>query len=234
MKFVNHIETYGRHILYSFSKNLTITKCVDLGCGKGDDLQIIKRNSNAHLTGVDFNDYNYEVLKTNGIESFSIDIEKQKLPFENNSVDFVIANQVLEHTKEIFWINHEIFRILEIGGYLYIGVPNALAFHNRILGLIGFHPTCSKIISAHVRSFSKRDTIRFYKTISKDFTKLVKFKGSQFYPFPKFISRILSRIFPASAGSIFFLIQKTSEYNGEFIKWLNNASLETNYYNGEK
>jgi len=61
-----------------------------------------------------------------GIKPMSVNIEAEPLPLENESVELVIANQVLEHTKEIYWINHEIFRTLKVGGHLYLGVPNVL------------------------------------------------------------------------------------------------------------
>jgi SAM-dependent methyltransferase len=130
-----------------------------------------------------------------GIEPISLNIENQQFPFENESIDFIIANQILEHTKEIFWINHEIFRSLRIGGYLYLGVPNVLSLHNRILGIFGVHPTSTKLISAHVRVFSKNDTINFYSNIAGRFTSIEKFSGSQFYPFPKIMARPLSTTF---------------------------------------
>ena len=82
-----------------------------------------------------------------GIEPITVNIERQSLPLEKETADLIIANQILEHTKEIYWINHEIFRVLKVGGYLYLGVPNILSFHNRILGIFGVHPTCSKSAS---------------------------------------------------------------------------------------
>ena len=113
-------------------------------------------------------------------------------------------------------------------------MPNSLAFHNRILGIFGFHPRSAKIISAHVRHFSKHDTINFYDEIKGKKIKIENFYGSQFYPFNKFISRGLSILFPSLATSIFFIIKKTGNYNNEFIKWLDHAELETNFFRGKK
>lgn len=234
LNIVDHTETYGRHILQKAIQGLNIADCVDLGCGAGDDLIIVQKyQPQAKLIGIDYCNYNTKKLIEKGIHPISVNIENQSLPFENESIDFIIANQVLEHTKEIFWINHEIFRTLRVGGYLYLGVPNVLSFHNRILGLLGIHPTCSKLISAHVRVFSKQDTMLFYQTIAKGFATVEKFSGSQFYPFPKKIARPLSTILPSLAFSIFFLIRKTGKYNGEFMEWLLKTPLETNFYRGE-
>ena len=233
MTVVDHRETYGRHVLERFVRGSEVDTCVDLGCGSGDDLMVVRRlNPNARCIGIDHGDWNRDLLRSKGLEHAVADVEHQPLPFENESVDLIIANQFLEHTKEVFWINHEIFRTLRVGGHFYLGVPNVLSLHNRVLGIFGVHPTCSKLISAHIRSFSRRDTQFYYQEVASSFAKVEKFSGSQFYPFPRGISRPLSRAFPSLAFSIFFLIRKTSGYRGEFVDWLSNAQLETNYFAG--
>lgn len=233
LNIVDHNESYGRHILEKAIKGKEIKRCLDIGCGGGYDLATISKiHPQAELFGIDFGDWNQEKLKSLNIKQVSINIENQALPFQNNSIDFIIANQVLEHTKEIFWINHEIFRSLKVGGYLFIGVPNLLSFHNRVLMAFGFHPTQHKLTSAHVRPFSKKDVFSFYKNIGSGFCKITGFWGSQFYPFPKFIARPLSRLFPSLSFSIFFLIKKTAEYDQAFIEWPKIAELETNYFVG--
>lgn len=230
---VDHNETYGRHILQRVIKDLNVSLCVDLGCGMGNDLTVVKTNKpQAKCIGVDYGHWNREILLEKDITSVSVNIENQPLPFENETVDLMIANQVLEHIKEIYWINHEIFRSLKVGGYLYLGVPNVLSLHNRLLGLLGIHPTSAKLISAHVRVFSKKDTMLFYREVANQFIAIEKFHGSQFYPFPKIIARPLASMFPSCAFSIFFLIRKTEKYTGAFIEWLSKTPLETNYYQG--
>jgi SAM-dependent methyltransferase len=230
---VDHDETYGRHILKRILRALDVATCVDLGCGNGDDLAIVKKRfPGARCIGVDHGEGNRDALSARNLEALSVDIERQPLPFESGSIDLIIANQVLEHTKEVFWIHHEIFRCLRIGGLLYLGVPNVLSLHNRILGLFGVHPTSAKLISAHVRVFSKQDTFLFYREVAGSFGAVEGFYGSQFYPFPRIIARPLASLFPAWAFSIFFLIRKTKPYDGQFMRWLSAAGLETNFYAG--
>lgn len=230
---VDHAETYGRHLLRQVSRDLGISLCVDLGCGTGDDLLVVRENNpGVKCFGVDFGLWNKDALLARGITPISANIETDALPFDDETVDFVIVNQVLEHTKEIFWINHEVFRTLRVGGHLYLGVPNVLSLHNRLLGLFGMHPTSSKMISGHVRVFSKSDTLLFYREVAGDFAAIKGFYGSQFYPFPKTIARLLAAALPSAAFSIFFLIQKTEPYRGEFIERLSRVQLETNFFKG--
>lgn len=229
LSMVDHNETFGRHILKRVIKSKNITACLDLGFGGGQDLTIIKNEfPKAKLYGVDFLKKDHEKVSV-----FCLNIERDLIPLEDESVDFIIANQILEHTKEIYWINHEISRVLKKDGYIFLGVPNGLSFHNRILGLFGFHPTTSKMISAHIRIFSKRDTYFYYKTIAKSFLKVTGFFGAQFYPFPRVIARFLSRLFPSMAVSNFYLIQKTNHYNNEFIEYRKNTPVQTNFYLGK-
>jgi len=212
---------------------MKVERCVDLGCGYGDDLALVlKHNPSAESIGIDFGLWNQERLTSRGIKLLSLDIEKEPLPFADDSLDLVIANQVLEHTKEVFWINHEVFRTLKVGGCLFFGTPNVLSLHNRILMLFGRHPTQHKLTSAHVRPFSKTDVYRFYRDIAKDVVRIEGFWGSQFYPFPKSLARPLATVFPSFSFSIFFLIRKIGVYHNQFAEWPRRSGLETNYYTG--
>ena len=232
LKFIDHKESYGRHIIRHIAQRISPSSCLDIGAGDGVDLATVKEcKNNCELNGIDFRLDNQN-LKKLGVNIFKKDIERDELPFLDNSLDLIIANQVMEHVKEIYWINHQIFKKLKIGGYFIMGVPNLLALHNRILPLLGHHPTCIKMISAHIRGYSIKDTVLYYNTIGRDFLEIEKIYGSQFYPFPKFISRPLSFLFPSMAVSNFFLIQKTAPYENDFVDWLNETNLETNFFKG--
>lgn len=234
LTIVDHAETYGRHLLRRVVRELAVADCVDLGCGAGDDLMIVReRHPRARCTGIDYGLWNSDALLERGIAPVSTDIEREALPFADETLDLVIMNQVLEHTKEVFWINHEVFRALRVGGHAYLGVPNVLSLHNRLLGLLGVHPTAAKMISGHVRVFSKADTLLFYREVAGSFAAVRQFAGSQFYPFPRAIARALAAALPACAFSIFFVIRKTAPYRGEFLDWLARARLETNFFRGE-
>jgi SAM-dependent methyltransferase len=87
-------------------------------------------------------------------------IERDRLPLTDGEADLIITNQILEHTKEVFWTFHEVFRSLRVGGHFLFGVPNICSLHNRLLA-IGKQPTQHKLCSAHVRPFSKDDTLAF-------------------------------------------------------------------------
>ena len=155
---VDHKETHGRHIVKKVIQNIDPKSCLDIGAGKGLDLSMVKKYSpNCELNALDFQLRN-QYLMDLGANIFKIDLEKEELPFKDNSLDFIIANQVLEHVKEIYWINHQIFKKLKKGGYFLIGVLICL---HCIIGFIFVYFIQHKNdFSAH-KSYSVKDTSIF-------------------------------------------------------------------------
>lgn len=97
-------------------------RILDLGCGEGTRLGLLK--TNAEKVGVDINDYaiNKAVKKYSGVEFLKADIEK--LPFEKESFDLVYSVFVLEHVRQPEELLKEAVRVLKKGGTLIIGAPN--------------------------------------------------------------------------------------------------------------
>jgi SAM-dependent methyltransferase len=232
--FTDHRETYGPLVIEQLVRNLVdLQVVIDLGAGSGRDLEIVRRlHPQAKLVAVEGGTKYAHALAGKANEIHVANIERDSLPVADGLADLVIANQVLEHTKEIFWIFHEVSRSLKIGGHFLFGVPNICSLHNRLLLLFGRHPTQHKVCSAHVRPFSKNDTLAFLNACFPGGYRLVKFRGAQFYPFPARLSRLLANAFPTFAFTIFFLIQKVSEYHDEFATYPARAQLETNFWTG--
>jgi ubiquinone/menaquinone biosynthesis C-methylase UbiE len=232
LKIVDQKQNMGRHLIKKFTSNIYYEKVLDLGAGNGDDLLAIRNNNeNAQLFAIENYKPCIKELENRNIKYFSLNLENQKLPFGDNEMDLIIANQILEHTKEIFWIFHEISRVLKPGGYFLVGVPNLASLHNRILLLMGKQPSCIYPESAHVRGYTKEGLQRFAK-IGK--LKIIKTGGSNFYPFPPKIAMILSKVFPSLSVGMFILFQKDNfEYKGEYLKFPVDNKLETNFFTGE-
>ncbi|WP_165174808.1 class I SAM-dependent methyltransferase [Desulfovibrio sp. ZJ369] len=231
LRFVDHRETYGPQVIKKYLKHLnSVESAVDIGAGTGRDLGFVKNSfPESSLHAIECMSFNISSLEKQNIKTYPINIETEPLPFHDKSIDLVICNQILEHTKELFWIFHEITRILKIGGYLIVGVPNIASLHNRIGLLLGHHPTQAKACSAHIRCFSKNDFLLFLKECFGEGYILKSFDGSQFYPFPSFLARPLARFFPGMAFSIFFLLQKAAEYKDSFLEYPAKAKLATNF-----
>lgn len=226
---------YGRPLIQGFlEKSIPpYAVVVDLGAGHGDDLELARQFSNsARLCAVECWPPYVQELEAKGVEVAPLNIERDKLPFQNESVDVVIANQVLEHAKEIFWIFHEVSRVLKVGGVFIIGVPNLASLHNRLLLAMGRQPTVIKNASAHVRGFTKQDLFNFANQPFHDGYKMIGYGGSNFYPFPPVLAKPLARIFPSMAWGMFMSLRKSRLYNEEFLKFPISEKLETNFYLG--
>jgi len=233
-RFTDQRETYGPLVVEQLVRGLTDLKVVvDLGAGRGRDLEIVRRlHPNAKLIAVEGGTEFARGLAGKADEIHVANIERDELPLQDGQADLIIANQVLEHTKEIFWIFHEVSRSLKIGGHFLFGVPNICSLHNRFLLLAGRQPTQHKVCSAHVRPFSKGDTLAFLDACFPNGYVLAKFRGAQFYPLPARLSRLLADAFPTFAFTIFFMIRKIAAYHGEFATYPARAQLETNFWTG--
>jgi hypothetical protein len=75
--------------------------------------------------------------------------------------------------------------------------------------MFGNQPSPLKIHSAHVRGFTKGGFTKFLNECFPHGYILKAFRGSNFYPFPPLIAKLLARIFPTLAWGIFFLIPES-------------------------
>ena len=175
---------YGRHILKNWAikhvedKDLKNINILDIGVGGGDDLLSIKNNLSTnidvHLKGLDCRSVNIEKCKLHGIRVDKVNLEYDTFPYADNQFDIVIANQILEHTKEVFWIISEISRVSKNNSIIVIGVPNLGSFHNRIALLLGMQPTCIEPLSAHVRGFTVDGLKRLFEY--DNYLRLIDYK----------------------------------------------------------
>ncbi|QQG52622.1 MAG: class I SAM-dependent methyltransferase [Candidatus Falkowbacteria bacterium] len=228
----NPILNYGREIIGNFIKKYAPPSgrinILDIGCGDGTDLlnskKFINDNATMEMYGLEIDEKNAAIAQANGIKTAVANIESDDFPFPDNFFDIIVMNQVLEHTKEIFFIASEINRILKTDGLLIIGIPNLASFHNRILLLFGRQPTSIRTLGPHVRGFTKNDLVKFF---NQNKFSLLKFAGANFYPFPKAIAILLSKLFPEAAVSNFFLFKKTGPAMTK--EYLAEQHFETNF-----
>jgi len=234
-----HIDrslNYGRHHIEHFlSAAGAYRNVLDIGAGLGTDLLIARAcNPQAALHAIEVSDEYARLLADKTIAVHALNIERDWLPFEDGTIDVVIANQILEHIKELFWVLHEVSRVLPVGGKFIIGVPNLAALHNRILLAIGRQPSPLKNNSAHVRGFTKHDLLMLFESCFPGGYHLQQYGGSNFYPFPPVLARPLAALLPNMAWGIFFLFEKKREYRDEFLRYPVQEGLETNFYIGRQ
>ncbi|MCB9841444.1 MAG: class I SAM-dependent methyltransferase [Phycisphaeraceae bacterium] len=241
-----HIDrslNYGRHIIRDFLRrtldandaNNSTPLIADLGAGHGDDLRIAHDlYPDARLHAIEAMDYHASLLENQpdarpALIVHRLDIERHALPFENESADAIIANQILEHTKELFWILHESARVLRVGGAIIVGVPNLASLHNRLLLLTGRQPTSILLDSAHVRGLTRQGLRRLLAAAAPAILRIEAFAGSNFYPLPEWAARPAARLMPGLAVSAFFLVRKRAPYANQILDYVRSSRFETNY-----
>lgn len=229
---------YGREIVVAWARDYIEgnagrkIRILDVGAGRGEDLVNIRKatGGDVDLYGIECDPANAERGRERGIVVIHADIERDAIPAPDGSFDIVVANQILEHTKEIFWIFSEVSRVLREGGICVVGFPNLAAWHNRALLLFGLQPTCIEMLGAHVRGIT-RGAFKEFATCDGYF-ECLDMRGSNFYPFPPPLSVPLSRIFPSLSVCLFFLLRRTARA-GEFIDVLSTRHFETPFFRGK-
>ena len=205
---------------------------LDVGFGSGTDLLNIKNalpGRPINLFGVDSYSAHIAEATEKGITAVQLNIESDCLPFADHFFDVVIANQVMEHTKQIFWITSEISRVTKKSGWFIIGVPNLAALHNRVLLALGEQPSSIELLGPHVRGFAKNSLVRFIT--ADNYFRVLQVRGANFYPFPPVIARRLSHWLPTLSVVLILLCQRT-EKEGTFIQVLDDRFYETDYFKG--
>jgi len=83
------------------------TTHLDIGCGK---------NKQKNYIGID--------IGPNSDADCILDIEKERLPFDDESVDGIYTSHTLEHISDIIYVMNEFWRVLKWGSLLQIHVPH--------------------------------------------------------------------------------------------------------------
>ena len=91
-------------------------KLLDIGCSQ-DDFETESKDLEAF--GLDIEDSNY--YDSNHFKK--VDLNNAKLPYDDETFNFIVAGEVLEHIKRPFEIIEEMGRILKPNGVLYISTP---------------------------------------------------------------------------------------------------------------
>lgn len=154
---------------------------LDLGCGKGILLsRILEVNPQLEITGVDISKIAIETIKKKiPSGTFHCIKENEKLPFKDNSFDFILAADVIEHIYDTDLIFYELARVLKPGGKIFISVPYHGMLKNIIVTFVGFNFYFDPK-QAHIRFYTKGNLL---KCVNEAGLKILKhgYYG-RFYP----------------------------------------------------
>ena len=200
--FINNVISLGSHyrIKQKCLKNFKIQPhdtLLDLCCGTGDLCQIAKDiQPLALVTGVDFSENMLKIAnaKTHNIKYIQSDVNK--LPFENNSFNFVTISFGLRNLNNPEKTIEEIYRVLKPNGkFMHIDFGE----HNILNKIFNFTvPLIAKVLTKY--SYAYEYLIKSKKIfptpdeLIKDFTsKNFKFEKRQDFLFGSISCQIFSK-----------------------------------------
>lgn len=112
------------------------SRILDVGCALGGFLKFLKNKRNyTNLYGIEPIEAYVKEANNGNIKLGNI----YKIPFDDNSFDVIILDQVLEHLSNLKLAMKEIRRVLDKGGLCYIGVPDADRYNDIYWYIIPEH-----------------------------------------------------------------------------------------------
>lgn len=171
-----------KFILKKYFSNLDKNaKILDIGCGTGGNIQLLKENYE-NIIGIDNNDFALQYCKEKGLDNVIKGNLPDSIDVEDNSIDLILLFDVLEHIEEDEKSLSVLKNKLKNGGHILLTVP-AFPFlwskHDE-----GFH---------HKRRYKLKQLKKMFESL--DF-KIIKASYLYFLLFPVvLIMRILKQIF---------------------------------------
>jgi SAM-dependent methyltransferase len=99
----------------------TEDRILDIGCGQGPALDILRAKGYSSVVGITLNDEDIRVCQEKGHEVRKMD--QSFLEFPDASFDFIWARHVIEHSIFPYFTLSGYARVLSPGGQLYLEVP---------------------------------------------------------------------------------------------------------------
>lgn len=104
-------------------------RVLDLGCGTGDLLQLVARDKDARVQGIELDEHAIYECVRKGLSVCQSDIESGLAEYPNGSFDYVILNQSLQEIKKVSFLLREALRV---GEKVIVGFPNFAHVNARI------------------------------------------------------------------------------------------------------
>lgn len=141
LEYKNVLEDKYSRIRFETTLNLLkpylkdTVKILDIGSYTSDLLRMLPEGLDYY--GIDNDEEALEIAKKRGAKVSRIDIENQKIPFENKSFDVIIATEILEHLKDTERVVRQIRDLVKESGVVLISLPNECTILHRLNVLLG-------------------------------------------------------------------------------------------------
>lgn len=123
---------------------------LDIGCSNGVITRWLADELNAGTVfGVDITDSALEKAKGRGILASGVDLNVERLPFEDGSIDAIFCSEVIEHLVNTDHLLDEVRRVLSPTGVCVLSTPNLASWVNRIALIFGWQPFFTDVSDWH-------------------------------------------------------------------------------------
>jgi methionine biosynthesis protein MetW len=184
------IRAEYEHILNFVSNN---AKVIDLGCGNGSLLELLKEKKNAETYGIELSQSGVDICRAKELNVLHGRIDV-KLDFEDKFFDYAISNVTIQM---VMYPEVLISEMKRISKYLIISFPNFAFYRNRLDLLINGKMPTSTLFgykwydTGHLHQFSINDFLAFIEK-----REGLKIRNWQFVPNPGGWRSLLMKHFP--------------------------------------
>ena len=113
---------------------------LDCGCREGaGSVAIAQKMGTRKIIGIDFNFNALSLAAKRNILPLRANLNGC-IPLANNTVDVILASDVLEHLVNPGVFVTEMYRVLKPAGYIILDTPNLASWHNIFALLLGIQP----------------------------------------------------------------------------------------------
>jgi len=115
------------------------TKVLDVGCGDGTFLYLLKTRKKCDAVGLDISPHAIKKAAEKGVKAILLNVEQEKFPFNDNEFDYIACLEVLEHLHDPISVLEEMRRVCKT--YSIFSYGNTAWWRNRFELLLGKVPT---------------------------------------------------------------------------------------------
>ena len=138
LALANGQQSYA-NITSLLEKNSKPKVFLDVGCYRGEMTKIWAKHLGAQeVWGIEILEPAIKMAKQNGVNKIYRGDLNLKWSLPKNSVDALVASQVIEHLWDTDNFITEIYRVLKPGGYAVIATDNMASWHNIIALVLGW------------------------------------------------------------------------------------------------